>query len=160
MIQKLLSLLFVLLALNMGCAPRFMTKVSSPEFRAMQTNRYELLVDAYIYEELQDKSKLRFLGFPIVARGIGCRRFPSNPADWIGKRYGTVKIVAAVPQGTEFRVTEHHISRNPTMGTMHYPTIVLDGLLGATWGPLHGFWLVEQLTEHLQFHPEVVGEKR
>lgn len=149
-------LLSLCLCLGAGCYLPKPVSVQSPEWRAMKDTRYRLVVEAYVYEELQEKTKLRFVGFPTVAPGVGSRRFPPNPGEWLGRRYGTVRLLEAIPAGTEFRLLEHRIENHPTMGIIQHPIILLSGPWETKWGPLDAFWLADQRAEKLRWHAEVV----
>ena len=94
----------------------------------------------------------------MLAPGVGSRRFPKNPNEWIGKRYNTIKILDVIPAGTVFTVVQHRIEKHPAIGVLHHFDIALEGPLAQRWPLLDGFWLAPR-GERIRFHSEVVAVK-
>ena len=154
--MKLLSLFALsILLLVTGCVHTSVA-TDNPDFLAMRGEKFALSIDAYVYEELQDRHPLPLIGFPPFGQGLGSPRFPKNPREWIGKRYGSIRILDFIPQGTTFTVVQHRIRRNPTMGTFNHLIVRLDGPLGERWPMLDAYSLTPQLEDRIRFYPDLV----
>jgi hypothetical protein len=152
---RTIMLLGMLLAA--GCA-RDKIATNDPDFLAVKEGKFTFLIECYVFEERNDRSPVPWVGFPTVARGVGSRRFPENPREWIGKEYDTIKILDVIPKGTAFTVVRHRIENAPTMGKLHHWDIAVEGPLAQRWPLLDGYALMNKRNERIQFHSQVVAK--
>jgi hypothetical protein len=145
------------LVLAGGCARTPVVR-DDPDFVTLRGNKFAFLIETYVYEELQDRTPFPGIGFPTIAPGVGSPRFPKNPSEWIGRKYGSIRILAVVPKGTAFTVAQHRVEKNLTIGTINHLDLRLDGPLGERWPLLDGFYLTPQMVGAIRFHPDVVKQ--
>jgi hypothetical protein len=157
-----ISLPLLALFLCAGCAS-IVQSTDHPDFLAVKDGRFVLLVDGYVYEDLEQPKRLRAypqVGFPPRTPGVrGLSYFPERPQDWIGKERNRVRFLAVIPAGTTFTVAQHRIENHPTMGPLHHFDIAPEGLLAQRWPLLDGFWLTQTMTDRIRFRPEIVARK-
>lgn len=155
----LTALLLMGIVLAGGCVNRTAVLTDHPDFLAVKGKRFSIVIETCVFQ-YSDAERLAppMIGFASVAPGVGLEQFPNNPADLVGRKSGSIKVLSVIPRDTTFTVIRHRTKESFPMGLYHHFDVQLDGPLREQWPLLDGFYLTRQNDGSIHFHPEVVKE--
>ena len=152
----IICLVLITTIFTSGCETTEVILASDVELREIKDSRFKLKHECYVYEVLDSHLKYPRVGFPRMAPGVGVPGFPEHPRDWIGKRYGSIRILGILPQGTTFKVVQLRRVTSPEIGVEARFDIAVEGDVAKQWPILDGLWLADHETSRVTFHPQIV----